>query len=608
MIRNGGQLFLPENSTENGGKPQIRYYDNEQFANLALDEKTGASIDLSINTSTYVMTVALKNADGTIISSGNIDFPLESVVVNATYESGILTLVLQNGNSVNVDISDIISGLVAEDGDGSNLTASFTDSATRTNIATGEKLSVLFGKIKKWFTDLKSLAFKSKTEAGDYTAGSITSTDTDNTIAKTSDLSALVSDVQANGVSVVSDRVANITKSSLGLGNVNNTADVNKVVHGATVLTNQDLNNYKTTAFVGWYYAAGGNTVKNKPSGVGEFGLEVIRAANGVFVQRLTYGNKLYQRTYSGSSWNSWIEFANTTGTYSGMTVGKATNATKDGNGNNIANTYAKKAEISNPNLIINPDFSINQRVKGSYSGSNIYTVDRWKTYNNITFDVKTKTITNNETSAAAFLIQFSEDFNSLYGKTVALSCLIDNVRYSTSITISSSYSSNQVITNIGTSNAKFELGYNSTRGIFVQFRLAAGASAVVDECKLEIGSTATAFMPPLIAEELPKCQRYGFLLASGPVRYPNTQIEASIIDFTIPTPVSLRTPPTLSNTTNLVIYNPDSGMATQTGFTFSVVHTTSNAICIRATKSAHRLSRAVLGFSANIFLDAEIY
>lgn len=46
-------------------------------------------------------------------------------------------------------------------GNGSNVTAAFTAASTRANIATGEKLSVLFGKIAKWFSDLGSLAFKS---------------------------------------------------------------------------------------------------------------------------------------------------------------------------------------------------------------------------------------------------------------------------------------------------------------------------------------------------------------------------------------------------------------------------------------------------------------
>ena len=46
-------------------------------------------------------------------------------------------------------------------GNGSNVTAAFTAASSRANIATGEKLSVLFGKIAKWFSDLGSLAFKS---------------------------------------------------------------------------------------------------------------------------------------------------------------------------------------------------------------------------------------------------------------------------------------------------------------------------------------------------------------------------------------------------------------------------------------------------------------
>ena len=52
-------------------------------------------------------------------------------------------------------------------GDGSNVTAAFTLATTRTNIATGEKLSVLFGKIAKWFAELGSLAFKSTVSKSD---------------------------------------------------------------------------------------------------------------------------------------------------------------------------------------------------------------------------------------------------------------------------------------------------------------------------------------------------------------------------------------------------------------------------------------------------------
>lgn len=60
-----------------------------------------------------------------------------------------------------------ISGKLDKTGDGSNVTAAFTAATTRTNVATGEKLSVLFSKIAKWFSDLGSLAFKSTVAKSD---------------------------------------------------------------------------------------------------------------------------------------------------------------------------------------------------------------------------------------------------------------------------------------------------------------------------------------------------------------------------------------------------------------------------------------------------------
>nr|DAF02424.1 MAG TPA: hypothetical protein [Caudoviricetes sp.] len=52
-----------------------------------------------------------------------------------------------------------IKANAAAGGDIAEKTVTFTEATTRTNISTGEKLSVMFGKIAKWFTDLKSAAF-----------------------------------------------------------------------------------------------------------------------------------------------------------------------------------------------------------------------------------------------------------------------------------------------------------------------------------------------------------------------------------------------------------------------------------------------------------------
>ena len=59
---------------------------------------------------------------------------------------------------------DIDEGKLGTSGDGSNVTVTFTQATSRSNVLTGEKLSVSLGKIKKWFADLKTVAF-----TGSYT-------------------------------------------------------------------------------------------------------------------------------------------------------------------------------------------------------------------------------------------------------------------------------------------------------------------------------------------------------------------------------------------------------------------------------------------------------
>lgn len=79
-----------------------------------------------------------------------------------------------------------------------------------------------------------------------------------------------------------------------------------------TLLTNQDLNDYKSQSQCGYYYAGGGNAVKNKPSNVDAFGMWVLRVASGYYQQELhtanTSMNKVYIRTWDSSSWSAWNE------------------------------------------------------------------------------------------------------------------------------------------------------------------------------------------------------------------------------------------------------------------------------------------------------------
>lgn len=75
----------------------------------------------------------------------------------------------------------------------------------------------------------------------------------------------------------------------------------------ATQLTNQNLNNYNTEGF---YYAAGGNTVTNKPSGVEHFGVMVKRIATGLYKQILDNNEERWTRYFGGGTWSEWIKEA----------------------------------------------------------------------------------------------------------------------------------------------------------------------------------------------------------------------------------------------------------------------------------------------------------
>lgn len=78
----------------------------------ALVSEAGYDLGLSIDPVTYVMTLELKNKAGVVITTKTVDFPIESMVIGATYADGKITLELQNGQTLEVDISSIVGGLV----------------------------------------------------------------------------------------------------------------------------------------------------------------------------------------------------------------------------------------------------------------------------------------------------------------------------------------------------------------------------------------------------------------------------------------------------------------------------------------------------------------
>lgn len=179
-----------------------------------------------------------------------------------------------------------------------------------------------------------------------------------------------------------------------------------------------------------------------------------------------------------------------------------------------LANYLGTK--FSNPNLLINPDFKINQRGRATYETSGagqIYSADRWRLgRGKITVNsdgTVTVTATGGTTNEEGYYQQYLE--NAISGD------------YTVSMEVISVSGAVRIAIDGAWKNIKS--GLNVFHGITgtgaVGLQLANGASITLKWVKLEQGSIATPFVAPNPTEELMKCKRFFYkapkvLLAYG--------------------------------------------------------------------------------------------
>lgn len=155
--------------------------------------------------------------------------------------------------------------------------------------------------------------------------------------------------------------------------------------------------------------------------------------------------------------------------------------------------------KFSNPNLLINPDFKINQRRASSYEKQG-YSVDRWNIWN-VTVTPSASggiTVKNDKYTDTGTFIQTLE--NATEGDST-LSCYVESV--SGTVTMVADDDS-QVILKQGLNVVHTS---KSTK-VFTIF-LNRGTSITLKWVKLEQGKVATEFIAPNPAEELIKCCRF---------------------------------------------------------------------------------------------------
>ena len=90
--------------------------DGDGKSPFATETETANKLETNINHENYILTLKLLNKNGTVIDTKYIDFPIESMVVNARYdaEKKEIILVLKNGTELPLNIEELVSGLVDE--------------------------------------------------------------------------------------------------------------------------------------------------------------------------------------------------------------------------------------------------------------------------------------------------------------------------------------------------------------------------------------------------------------------------------------------------------------------------------------------------------------
>lgn len=79
-----------------------------------LRKHMGAGVTFIMDPETYIISINVLNPSGDVIYSTSLDLPLESMLVSGSYENGVITLTLQNGDKMEIPVSNIVNGLVTQ--------------------------------------------------------------------------------------------------------------------------------------------------------------------------------------------------------------------------------------------------------------------------------------------------------------------------------------------------------------------------------------------------------------------------------------------------------------------------------------------------------------
>lgn len=261
--------------------------------------------------------------------------------------------------------------------------------------------------------------------------------------------------------------------------------------------------------------------------------------------------------------------------------------------------------KFSNPNLLINPDFKINQRGSTIYTTG--YTVDRWR-ITSATLNATTKTLSNSNSASGTFLQSLENKPTGTFTVTLNVASVTGTVKFSWKD--GSTYK-----TGVTISKGLNTYTFTASSLTWVGIDIASGASVQLNYMKLEESSVATPFIKPNKAEELAKCQYYTVVFEPWRTIL-NANTDSSVIN--IDTRCKMRTKPTISyitlksgtaNQFNFVsILSSKAYLALKTNNWTSFIDSKNEVVVVNTGSGISSGAFGQVTFDNSLMLDAEIY
>lgn len=253
---------------------------------------------------------------------------------------------------------------------------------------------------------------------------------------------------------------------------------------------------------------------------------------------------------------------------------------------------------FSNPNLLLNSNFKVDQRGRGTYTNNTTkptYTLDRWMSINTkVVYNVDgTATITSLATTDTS--AWFKQILEHAINDTCTLSCNI------TAVT-GSAYLYNHA------NGKKIVKGLNTVTLSYLKeasIELKQGASITIEWIKLEKGSKATAYVAPNYANELQRCMMYYNVVNTSLNGYFTTQMYVGC-----ETLLNMRTKPTVKGVGSIWVYYYGGNTKYKFSDLQSIVLTKYSEITLLVAPSGASQQNMTVVFDVDSYieLDAEVY